>query len=156
MTDEEKAAKAKAEAEAKAKAEAEAKAQREAEEAAAKKKADEEKAAKAKAEAEAKEPRSLFHVVGPGSVMVGGEKYSAGKTLQLTRSEARSLEDQVKAGPPPAPVEEISKRKSGDYVVAGPGCVWFDGKVRPPGFPLRLTTEEAKKLGDAVKRPDPE
>jgi hypothetical protein len=144
MTDEEKAAK-----------EAEAKAKREAEEAAAKKKADEEKAAK-EAEAKAKEPRSTFHVVGPGAIMVEGAKYSAGKTLQLTKSEAKSLGDAVKAGPAPAAPEEIAKRKSGDYVVAGPGCVWFDGKAREPGYPLKLSAEEAKKLGDAVKRPDPE
>jgi hypothetical protein len=148
MTDEEKAAKAKAEAEAKA--------LREAEEAAAKKKADEEKAAKAKAEAEAKEPKVTFHVVGPGAIMVGGEKYSAGKSLQLTKDEAKSLGPAVKAGPAPAAPEEISKRKNGDYVVAGPGCVWFEGKAREPGFPLRLTAEEAKKMGDAVKRPEAE
>jgi hypothetical protein len=141
MTDEEKAAKAKAEQEAK---DAEAKAKREAEEA-AKKKTDEEKAAKAKAK------RSTFHVVGPGSVHVDGETYAAGAEIELTDAESAGLGTSVAKGKAPPKGEEIAQRRAGRYRVAGPGFVWYDGKARGAGYEFDCDETEARRLGAAIQ-----
>lgn len=41
------------------------------------------------------------------------------------------------------------------YHVAGPGSVFYSGKVRIPGTVLRLTDEEASSLGDAIAAGEP-
>jgi hypothetical protein len=136
----------------KAKAEAEAKAK---EETAAKAEVDKKAAAdKAKAEAEAKAKaaaRKPFHVVGPGSVLFGGEGYPAGSLLELTAEEAAGLGEAVAAGKPKPAPRAIEKRVAGRYRVAGPGLVQWGGRPREKGFELDLSAEEARSLGAAVE-----
>ena len=103
-----------------------------------------------KASAKKVEKRSTFHVPGPGSVRVGGKTHGPGTELELTEDEAESLGESVAEGAAPPKAEDIAKRKGGRYKVAGPGCVWFDGRMREKGFELTLSEEDARSLGAAV------
>lgn len=91
-----------------------------------------------------------YTVKGPGSVTRGGEIHAAGTELQLSEAEAKSLGDALVFGKV-KPIDVISKRAGGKYVVSEDRSLWHDGKMRTAGFQIELSEKEARILGDAVE-----
>jgi hypothetical protein len=100
---------------------------------------------------ESKVKTDIYHVVGPGSVLIGGKPLPPGELLELTKEEAEKLGAAVALGePPPKPVP-AEKREAGRYRVRGPGSVLKDRIHHQPGTELDLSEDDARSLGDSVE-----
>lgn len=93
----------------------------------------------------------VFHVAGPGRVMLDGERYDPLEKILLTKQEAAELGSSVAPGPAPAAAPAIGERLGGKYVVVGPGSVCMGGKFHPQGTRLQLSEDDARSLGEAVE-----
>ena len=93
----------------------------------------------------------VFHVAGPGSIVLNGETYKAGELVNVTKEEATELGALVVRGTPKPPPPDASKRTAGRYRFIGDGTCIYKGQAKKSGAQLELTESEARSLGDAIE-----
>jgi hypothetical protein len=109
-----------------------------------------EKTGAPEAKVKAKAERREAYVVGAeSSVMVDGEAYAPGATVQLTDEQALSLEGKVSLAS--AQVQADGPPKAGKYVVTEHGSICRGGRFFNTGDVLDCSAAEAKEWSDRLK-----